>query len=174
MQGSINRPERKCDQVWIFLECFLKPPIVTRIIQCLDAPRDFKRAGETGNNVSIALAVQLNLAGLVLDELGLVPTLDRSQLVGAAAGQQETCEGKRREAHEQQDSQNNVEETDSSEFFGHSWVLAVQSTAGSGSSEAQVLGVRYYSQPQIRMSTSFNTDLRGNCGFIGLALVSRV
>src|SRR6185369_7137639 len=96
----------------------------------------------------------------ILHKLGLVPTFDRSQLIGTAAGEEDACEGERREAHQQEDSKNNVQETDSSEFFEHSlgfWQVY-------GASEARLLGVKgYYCRVLVNVSTSFNTDLSCDC-----------
>src|SRR5215216_4901359 len=120
MQGPVNRPENEGNYIWIILESLFEAQVVADIIQSTNATRDFKSTGEASHHVAIALPVKLDLPRLILHELGLVATFDRPQLIGTAPGEQDACESHRREAHEQQDSQNNVQETDSSEFFEHS------------------------------------------------------
>src|SRR6185369_3449435 len=88
---------------------------------------DFESAGETGDDVAISLSVKFDLTGFVLHELRLVAAFDRAEFVGAAAGQQDAGESERQQADQEQDSQHDIEETDSSELFEHAWNVAVQS-----------------------------------------------
>ena len=63
----------------------LQAVVVAAVVEGLDAAGDFEGAGETGDDVAISLAVEFDLAGFVLHELGLVAALDGAEFVGAAA-----------------------------------------------------------------------------------------
>ena len=97
------------------------------------------------------------LASFVLHELGLVAALDRSQLVGAAAGKDVAREAERQQADQQEDSENYVEETDSSEFFEHSWFWRYNRRQVLGVTERRCSASRYYCRATVGVSTSFNT-----------------
>ena len=86
---------------------------------CVPIAGHLESAGETGNDVAISLSIELDLAGLVLHELGLIATFNGAQFVGAAAGKEIAREGERQQADQEEDSKDYVEETDSSEFFEH-------------------------------------------------------
>jgi hypothetical protein len=91
------------------------------------AAGDLESAGETSDDVSISLPVKFDLAGFILYELGLVAAFDGTEFVSATSGKQDAGEGEGHQTNQEQDSQNDVKETDSSELFEHSWNLAVQS-----------------------------------------------
>src|SRR5215204_1994446 len=121
VRRSIYRPKGEGDQVRVFLERFFQALVVARVVQSPDTAGDLECSGEAGNDVAIPLAVEFDLAGFILHELGLVATLERAQLVGTAVGKEVTREGERQQADQEEDSKDYEEETDSSEFFEHSW-----------------------------------------------------
>ena len=74
-------------------------------------------------------------------------------------------EGERQQADQEQDSQDYVEETDSSEFFEHSWFWRYNRRQVVGVTERQLLGVWLLLSSGRRVSTCFNTALRHSvCG----------
>ena len=117
----------------------MKALIVPLVGQPLHAPGEFEAASEAGDDVAISLPVKFNLAGFILHELGLVAALDGAEFVGAAAGEEKTGEGKRKQTDQEQNSQNDIEETDASELFEHSWNQAV--TIAAGVFAAEVVGL---------------------------------
>jgi hypothetical protein len=82
---AIDWPDRQGNEIRVVFEYSLEPLIIALHIQGLDSASDLKRAGKTGNDVTVSLAVEFNLARFVLNQLGLIPALYRAQFVGATA-----------------------------------------------------------------------------------------
>src|SRR5690349_16747712 len=61
MECSIDGAQDERDNVWVVLKCLLKTQVVPGIVQGLDAARNLESAGETGDDVAVALAVELDL-----------------------------------------------------------------------------------------------------------------
>ena len=76
MKRSVNWPEGESDEIWVFLESLLETLVVAFIVEGADAAGDFESAGEAGDDVAVALALELDLAGFVLHELRLVAAFD--------------------------------------------------------------------------------------------------
>src|SRR5262249_55023275 len=142
---------------WVVLKSLLQAQVVAGIVESLNAPGNLEGAGEAGDDVAVALAVELDLAGFVLHELGLVATFDGAQFVRAAAGQEIGRKGERQQADQEEDSEDYVEETDSSKFFEHSWFWRYNRRQVSGVTERRCSASGYYCRAAVGVSTSFNT-----------------
>lgn len=70
-------------------------------------------SGQAANDVSIALAVQLNLSRFALHQLRLVATFDRAQLFRTAARYHGAGDHQRQEADQQQNCQDDIEQANS-------------------------------------------------------------
>src|SRR6185369_16474451 len=160
MECSVNRVEDEGDEVWVFLKSVVETLVVARVVQSLNAAGDFESAGKAGDDVAVALAVELDLAGFVLHELRLVAAFDGTQLSGAPAGKQVAGERERQQADQEEDSQDYVEETDSSKFFEHSWFWRYNRRQVLGVTERRCSASGYYCRAPTRVSTCFNTPLR--------------
>ena len=75
--------------------------------------------GQAADDVSIALAVQLNLSRFALYKLRLVATFDCAQLFRTAARYHGARDHKRQEADQQQNRQDDIEQANSAQTFEH-------------------------------------------------------
>src|SRR6185437_8764941 len=145
----------------VILKSLSEAKVVAGIVESLDAAGNLERTREAGDDVAIALAVEFDLAGFVLHELGLVAAFDRPQFVRAATGQDVTRKREREQADQEEDSEDYVEETDSSEFFVHAWFWRYNRRQVSGVTERRCSASGYYCRAAAGVSTCFNsTSLR--------------
>lgn len=79
----------------------------------MNSTSKLETSGQAADDVSIALAVQLNLSRFALYKLRLVATFDRAQLFRTAARYQGAGDHKRQEADQQQNCQDDIEQANS-------------------------------------------------------------
>lgn len=96
----------------------------------MNATGKLETSGQATDDVTIALAVQLNLPSFALHQLRLVATFDRAQLFRTAPRHHYAGNDKRQKADQQQHCQDDIEQANSAETFEHSSGLGVKIRRG--------------------------------------------